>query len=79
MSIVLAVVSHPAFLATVPFVVPLLLFGVLFQPPGLPARGRPHPTPARSVLARLEAERKRSRRPTGWQSPAWTVQREAVR
>jgi hypothetical protein len=76
MSVFLAIVEHPAFLATIPPVVIFGAIGLLFQPV-MPAAHR-HGVRATRVIRRLEQERARYRRPIGWQSPAWTVQREAV-
>jgi hypothetical protein len=75
---ILAVITQPWFLATVAPAIPLLILAIAFQP--RPLRPAKHYTgvratrPARALIARCEAEWAARPHPTGWQSPAWTVQ-----
>jgi hypothetical protein len=79
MSIVLSVAAQPWFLATIAPVLPLLILALAYQPHSVHQPQHRHGVRATRVMRRLAAERKRARpRPTGWQSPAWTVQRELV-
>jgi hypothetical protein len=66
------------FWVTIAPAIPLLILAVAFQPkPLFPGR---HYIGVRAtrIIRRLRAEYARKPIPTGWQSPAWTVSREAV-
>jgi hypothetical protein len=56
----------------------LLALGVLFQPQSVNRPRHRHGVRCTRVIRRLEAERARYRRPTGFASPAWTVQPREV-
>jgi hypothetical protein len=67
------------FWVTVAPALPLLLLTLAGQPDMSGIFRHYHGVRATRQLRRLAAERKRERpRPTGWQSPAWTVQRDLV-
>ena len=66
----------PVLIATVAPVLVLLPLAVFCQPI-MPARHRDGVRATR-IVRRLSAERARVHRPTGWESPAWTVQPREV-
>lgn len=71
--------AAPIWGSTIAPAVVLLAIGVLLQPGSVhPPRHRDGVRATR-IVRRLEAERARYRRPTGYASPLFTVPREAVR
>jgi len=71
----------PVLIATVAPALLLLAVAHAFRPQG--GRGElrwmsRQRVPAAVLIAKLTAERDAQRRPTGWQSPAWTVQPREV-
>ncbi|MEO3922668.1 hypothetical protein ABGB07_02115 [Micromonosporaceae bacterium B7E4] len=71
--------TAPIWGSTIAPAVLLLGLGILLQPNSVhPPRHR-EGVRATRIVRRLEAERGRYRRPTGFQSPLFTVPREATR
>ena len=62
------------FWTTIAPVLPLLILGIAYQPKSLhPAKHRTGKRATR-IIRSLQSEYARRSRPTGWQSPPWTVQ-----